>query len=323
MKIFIVLFAIVFVLAFLFKEKSETRYAVGVARSQIQSKIDLTNQLDPQILPSILEEVLSKITVKKGIKSEEFQKQVVQRLSYTILNDPEANYRIDLNEDGVIDPLMIVPEAIDGEAVIYSLRVPDPEKFPKDPSSDADWEKVAEKQSIEIVEVNLTLSTDKNGVVIASNPNGNVYQEKGNQSYQSNYSSSGHSWIATYFQYRLFSAMLFGPYGWGFGSFYGGFYNGSYNRVATSQRSSQTSSRYNKASASSSQVKSPSGQTVRSKKGVNRSNSSIRKLRSKRNVAVRSPQRSNRSGGFGRYGSTNRSRSSVFSGGGSRGGWGK
>ncbi len=331
MKIFIALFIIILFFSFLLRKKTETNYQVGVARSAVQTRIDLTNQLDPQILPTILEEVLSGISIqgKNGkIDSKEFQKTVVQNLSQAILSNSETNYRVDLNEDGIIDPLMILPESVDGEAVIYSLRVPDPEIFPKDPQGDVDWDKIAKDQSLEIIELVMTLTQSKEGVSIASKPNSNVYQNTSNQtSYQQHYPSTSYNWIQTYFQYRLFSAVLFGSYGWGFGGFYGGFYGSHYSPVRTASRPYRASS-YKKAPKSSSSLKSASGKNIRSQKTTNRSNSSIRSLKSKRNLGVRqSNLGSTRSGGFGRqktsYRSNSRSRSSFFSGGGSRGGWGK
>jgi hypothetical protein len=353
MKAFIVMFLGLFAISMLARcpkqKQSQESYTVGVGQAQVQAKIDLTDQLNPAILPDVLKDVLASIQVKEKPDSKKFQQLVVQRFSQAVMDDPEVNYRVDMNEDGTIDPLMIVPESVEGEGATYSLRVPDPGSYPRDPTGNEDWDRIANKESIELVEVGITFDEVNKQVAISSTPNGHVYENSGhNAHYTQNYGHHHHSWIQTYFQYRLFSMMLFGPYGWGFGSFYGGYYGGFYRPYATAARAgSVTPTRYANAPRSNQALKSSSGKTVKGSRAASRRGApkSIRQMKSRRAMAMRQQkyagrrsggfgsdrQRSvsgRRSGGFGssggrRSGGFGRSRSRSFGGGGSRGGFGK
>jgi hypothetical protein len=338
MQIFIGLFIALLGISYFLKDRTPD-YQVGVSQAQVRAKIDLTDKLDPEILPDVLQQVFASISVKEKPESEAFQQEVVQRFSRLVLEDPNINYRVDLNEDGVVDPLMVVPESVEGRAAVYSLRVPDPEHFPQDPTGNVDWNQVSKKQSIELVEVAVTVDPNAKQVSIASTPNQHLYENTpSNTHYTQNYNqSSGINWIQTYFQYQLFSSILFGPYGWGFGPFYGGFYGGYYRPYPTASRNYQSrNSRYAKANRSNQALKTTNGQTVRGSRSATRGSTpskSIQSMKSKRDLAVRK-QNTSRQGGFGssinrssgtyqRSGGFGRSRTSAFSGGGSRGGWGK
>ncbi len=336
MKLFIGAFVGLLLVSFAFKQFGKKQsYAVGVAKSEVSAKIDLSDKLNPQILPDVLREVLASIQVDGTPDKKEFQQKVVQKFSQKIMQDPDINYRVDLNEDGVIDPLMVVPESVDGEAAVYSLRVPDPVSYPQDPGSNADWDAIANKQSLELVEVSVTFDPNAKEVLIASSPNQNVY-ENSNSHYQQSYNSSGHSWIETYFQYRLFSMILFGPYGWGYGPFFGGFYNSWYSPYPASMRSANmANSRYSKAAATNRGPKTPSGKNISSSQPKSNPRT-IQSMKSKRAMSYRKEQNAMRQGGFGagkkksavsnnsnrsgsRFGGFGRSRSMSFGGGGSRG----
>jgi len=251
MRVFLGAFIGLLVLSWVFKGKESrgnSGYAVGVGKSEISTKIDLSDKLNPEILPNVLNEVLGSIQINEKPDTKEFQRRVVKDFSNKIMNDPDINYRVDLNEDGTIDPLLIVPESVEGEGATYSLRVPDPSEFSADPGGDADWEDIAKNKSIELVEVAVTFDKNTKQVSISSNPNPHAYENHVGAHYSQNYHHSHHSWITTYFQYRMFSMMMFGPYG-GFGGFYGGYYGrgGFYRPMPAMARNRPvTNSRFNK-----------------------------------------------------------------------------
>ncbi|MFC1584969.1 hypothetical protein ACFL5V_05435 [Fibrobacterota bacterium] len=345
MKAFIAIFAGLFMLSYLSKCERRGAYDVGVGKTQVDTKIDLTDKLDPQILPDVLKDVFASIQVEEKPDTKKFQQMVVQKFSQAVMDDPEVNYRVDLNEDGTIDPLMVVPENVENEAAVYSLRVPDPSDYPKDPGSSSDWDKIADKQSIELVEVGVTFDEASKQVAISSTPNQHVYEKGGaNSHYTQQYPHQHHNWIQTYFQYRLFSMVLFGPYGWGFGPFYGGYYGGFYRPYPVASRAqARAGSRYSNAPRSNQGLKTASGKSIKGTKAGSRSGmpKSIKQMKSRRAMAVRkqkfagrrgggfgskSKAIGRRSGGFGssgarRTGGFGRSRSRSFGGGGSRG-WG-
>ena len=270
---------------------------VGVGRSQVSAKIDLTDKLNPAILPGVLKEVFREIAPTKKPESKEFQQKVVQKLSQKIMDDPEVNYRVDLNEDGNIDPLLVVPESVEGKAAVYSLRVPDPGSHPTDPNQNADWHKIAEG-GIELVALSVTY--DQNAQSMAINAESNKYVYEGQQQHhRSTYHSQGHSWMASYFQYMILRDMLFRPYGWygrgWYGGWYGGFYGGWHAPVGT-RSVRRTVTRYNSSPASAR----PASNVARSSKARSRTAApkSITQMKSKRAMAARTSGAS-RSGAFG------------------------
>ncbi|MBF0433370.1 MAG: hypothetical protein HQK83_18985 [Fibrobacteria bacterium] len=342
MREFVGIFLVFFVVSAMYNCKENRSYAVGVGQSQVSAKIDLTDKLNPQILPDVLKGVLASIQINEKPDSKKFQQKVVQRFSTAIMNDAGINYAVDLNEDGVVDPLMIKPESVDKEGVVYSLRVPDPTNHPKDPGSGADWDNIADNESIELVEVAVSFSEVDKELAISANPNHHVYENsRENTHYTSHYSGHHHSWMETYFQYRLFSMVLFGPYGWGFGPFYGGYYGGYYRPYGSAARMSRGahSSRYAKSARTNTGLKTGSGKALRGSKSASRTSmpKSIKQMKSRRAMAVRKQKYNGRRGGFGsgkntgiarrsgsgtRTGGFGRSRARSFGGGGSRG-WGK
>ena len=282
---------------------------VGVGRSAVSVKIDMTDKLNPAILPDVLKEVFREIAPTKKPESKEFQQKVVQKLSQKIMDDPEVNYRVDMNEDGNIDPLLVVPESVEGKAAVYSLRVPDPGNHATDPKQNADWHKIADG-GIELVALSVTYDQGAQSMAISAESNKYVYEGR-NQHHSSTYHSHGHSWMATYFQYMIMRDILFRPYGWygpGFyGGWYGGFYGGWHAPVATrSVRRTVTS--YNTSPASARSASS----VARSSRAKSRSQApkSITQMKSKRAMAARTSAASRR-GAFGsNRSSVNRSSSS-------------
>ena len=285
-------------------------HPVGVGRSQVSAKIDLTDKLNPAILPDVLKEVLRDIAPTNKPDSKQFQQQVVQRLSQKIMEDPEVNYRVDLNEDGNLDPLLVVPESVEGKAAVYSLRVPDPGDYSRDPEQDMDWHKIA-KNGIELVALSATFDQKARSMAISAESNGYLYEGR-NHHHSSSYQTNQHSWMGSYFKYMILRDILFRPYGWygpgWYGGWYGGFYGG-WHAPARTRTVTRTVTRYN-SSPSSSRTAS---NAVRSSKAKSRTQApkSIQQMKSKRTMAARKAA-STRSGGFrGNQSALNRSRSSA------------
>ncbi len=342
------IFIVLLLVSFFMECGNSKDYSVGVASSGVSAKIDLTDQLNPQILPDVFQSVLAGIQVEGKPDTKEFQQKVVGEFSKAVMNDADVNYRVDLNEDGTIDPLMIVPEDVEQKAAVYSLRVADPQAYPQDPGSGSDWDKIAKNQSIELVQLAVTFDPEAKKVSVSATPNQHVYENSAGANYTQHYYGHQHNWIQTYFAYRLFSSMLFMPYGWGYGAFYGGYYGGYYRPMAYASRPVRTGpSNFAKAPASSQGLKSASGQSIKGSKAASSTGmpKSIKQMKSKRAMAVRKQNYSSsrsggfgkktigasgRSGGFGSSGSSSRSggfggrsRSYSFGGGGSRGFGGK
>jgi len=286
---------------------------VGVARTRVETKIDLTDKLNPAILPDVLKEVLRELTPGQKPESEKFQQEVVQKLSQKIMDDPEVNYRVDLNEDANLDPVLVVPEAVEGEAAVYSVRVPDPGKNPKDPGTQADWGKLAD-EGLELMALSVTFDQNTKQMVIDAEPNEYLYEGSGRQHYRSEYHSHHHNWMDTYFKYMIFRSVLFGPYSWygprWYGGWYGGYYGGWHAPVRT-RTVTRRVTRYKTSPTSRTGMKTASGKGVRSSKASARKTmpKSIQSMKSKRAMQARSKTAGVRSGGFGKS-SSSRSTSS-------------
>jgi hypothetical protein len=279
---------------------------VGVGRSQVTTKIDLTDKLNPAILPELLKEILREMTPNQKPKSDEFQQQVVQKLSQRIMDDPEVNYRVDLNKDENLDPVLVVPESIKGEAAVYSVRVPDPQKYPKDPASNSDWGKIVE-EGVELCALSVTFNETNKTMVVDAEANEYLYQDSP-RNYRSEYVVHNHSWLETYFTYMVFRDILFGPYLWYRPMWYGGWYGpwyGGWHAPVYTRPVTQTVTRYKRAPSTSSSMRTASGRTVRSSKSTSRTRapSFIRRQSSTRSTSpIRRSTRSSR--GFFRGGGT-------------------
>jgi len=244
---------------------------IGVGKSQVTTKIDLTDKLNPAILPDVLKEILREITPNQKPKSDEFQQQVVQKLSQRIMDDPEVNYRVDLNEDGNLDPVLVVPESVNGEAAVYSVRVPDPQKYPKDPASNSDWGKIVE-EGIELCALSVAFNETTKTMVVDAETNEYLYQESPRH-HRSEYVVHNHSWLETYFTYMVFRDILFGPYMWYRPMWYGGWYGpwyGGWHAPVYTRPVTRTVTRYRRSNSTSSGMRTASGRSVRSSRSTSR-----------------------------------------------------
>ena len=277
-------------------------YSVGVAQTNVNVKIDLTDKLNPAILPDVMREVLEELAPTEKPDSQKFQQNVVRKLSHKIISNPDINYQVDLNEDANLDPLLVVPESVQGEAAIYSIRVPDPTEYPKDPAAyDVDWDQVA-KNGIELVALSITFDQTSQQMVIGAEANPHAYEGKPNH-YRRDYHSDSHSWMGSYLRYMVIRDILFSPYSWYGGGWYGGwyprYYGGWHAPVATrTVTRTRTITRYKNANP----AQSTPTNNVRSSRAKTRTQApkAIQQMKSKRTMAARQKAGSVRSGGFGR-----------------------
>ena len=298
------------------------------AAAQAKAKIDLTDKLNPKILPDVVSSVLKGMSEEAKTDSEQFHKTLVQKLSKKIMEDPEVNYRVDLNEDKQIDPLLIVPESPKDDTAVYSLRVPDPIKNPKDPTPPADWDKLAE-EGVELLALSLIFDPNGKKLTVDADPNDYVYENSRHHHYRSHYYHHHHSWLGGYWGYSLFRGGLgyHRPGGW-----YDGYYAGWHGPTSTRMVDRPVSS-YGSSQVVGAAPRTPSGQEIVSQRAATRTSrpQSIQTLvnrhtaRAARSTAQRtSSARRVSTSRSGRYVSTTRRSSrgtSWFRG--RSGGWGK
>lgn len=290
---------------------------VGVAQSSVTTTMDLSDKLNPAILPDVLKEVFREVAPTGKPESAAFQQAVVKKLSQKIMDDPEVNYRVDLNEDKNMDPILVVPESVAGEAAVYSVRVPDPDKHKTDPPANADWNKIAE-DGIELVALSVTFDESTKTMSVDSEPNEHLYH--GSRHYNSSYPVRNHSWMESYFTYMIFRDVLFRPYGWygprWYGGWYGGYYGGWHAPVYS--RTTIVNNTYNRSTGRATGARTSSGRSVRSSRASSRSTAPAFVSRRNSAAAARASSRTSRT-------NTSRSRprtsrSSSRSGGSFRGG---
>ena len=295
------------------ENRNNQTYSVGVAQTNVNVKIDLTDKLNPAILPDVMREVLEELAPTEKPDSQKFQQDVVRKLSHKIISNTDINYQVDLNEDANLDPLLVVPESVQGEAAIYSIRVPDPTEYPKDPAAyDVDWDQVA-KDGIELVALSITFDQTSQQMVIGAEANAHTYEGRPNH-YRRDYHSDSYSWMGSYLRYMVIRDILFSPYSWYGGGWYGGwyprYYGGWHSPVATrTVTRTRTITRYKNANPAQS---APSN-NVRSSRAKNRTQApkAIQQMKSKRTMAARQKASGIRSGGFGRQASARRSTSTT------------
>ncbi len=278
---------------------SSSNVGVGVASMSVGG-LDLKDQLDVSILPSVVEEVY-KEGLQAKLKGEELQRHVVRRLSERI----REISTVDLNEDQVTDPILIVPEG-DEEYMTYSVRVPNPEEVRALPSgNDASaWEDIAQNKSVELVALTAfprTTGSSMDKVDIEAKPSSSFYT--GSPSYHRSFTSD-------LLQYMIIRDLFFRPYWYGPG--YYGWYGGYYRPYTVAHVSStRTVTKYSSGTSSYNSMKTNSGKTPQ--RSASSLNASKKSFSVAKNTATKSsggfgrsgtPSSSARSGGFGRSSSS-------------------
>jgi len=224
--------------------------------------IDLTDNLDPKLIPSITSEALRE-TTQANISDESFLPTLVSKISNKI-RDVST---IDLNEDGIADPVLVVPQTETGDSdyLVFSILVPDPSKVITLPSGSNNqaWRDIAENKSIEIMTASVVRGSGTE-LNMQSTPNPDVYQSSGTP--YPPYYGTGYSMTSLLMTSMMMSMLFRPPFMWGGGLGYGYGY-GSPMAVSTVQNQrSATTSNLRKADPSYSSAKTASGRNVSSNK---------------------------------------------------------
>ena len=280
--------------------------------------IDLTDNLDPKLIPAITSEALRE-TTQANVSEDSFLPTLVSKISNKI-RDVST---IDLNEDGIADPVLVVhqTETGDSDFIVFSILVPDPDKVNVLPSGSDNgaWRDIAENKSIEIMTASVVRGSGDQ-MTMQSAPNPQMYQSSGAP--YPPYYGTGYS-MTNLFMTSLMMSMLFRPpfmWGGGYGYSYGG---GTIAVSSVLNRRGAATSLLKKASPSKSAAKTGSGRSVSSNKFRSTSKKSLNNIKS---TKFRSANRKASGGGFGNIrtqrkpGATQRRRSltrrsSLFGGG--------
>ena len=271
---------------------------IGVSDSFNQQAIerlglDLTENLDPRLIPDLMTEAMRE-TVQSKPSEKDFLPTLVNRVSNKIRDIST----IDLNEDGIADPILVVPnQASSGnDHLVFSILVPDPSEVSSLPNgSDQNaWRDIAENKSIEIMTASAVKSAEDQ-MTMQSAPNPQMYQTAGTP--YPPYYSTGPSLSSIFLTSMAASMMtnwLFMPsYGMGFG-----YYNSQPMAVnSVQQNRSAAASSYSRAQSSSSAAKSVGGSSVAANKFRSTSSKSMNQIKSSR---YRSANRKAAATGFGR-----------------------
>ena len=271
------------------------RTIVGVSDTLNQEAIeqlgvDLTEHLDPKIVPALVEEAMKEM-VNSGAREQEFAQTLVTRVSNKIRNIST----IDLNNDGIADPVLVVPQSVseDSENLVLSIRVPDPAEVKTLPegSDQEAWVDIAENKSIEIMSTAAIKENDQN-MVIQTAPNQELYSGH-HQPYYHHHTSFSSILMTSMMLNWMFTPRYFGT---GIGGY------GYAPRTTTVVRQNRSTSNLKQASASSTAAKNSKGQSIAStsKKVPAKSLNQIKSTQYK----ARNAQRTSRSGGFGRSSSS-------------------
>ena len=254
--------------------------------------IDLTNHLDPKLVPEITSEALME-TSQAQVSDDQFLATLVSKIS----NKIREISTIDLNEDGIADHILIVPQTEKGDTdfLVFSILVPDPSKVKSLPSgSDGEaWKDIAENKSIEIMTSSVVQSSGDQ-VTMQSTPNPQMYQSTGAP--YSPYYSSGYSMTSLFMTSMMMSMLFRPPYIWGGGFGYGYGYGGPMAVSSIENRRQPSMSKMRKASPSMTAAKTSGGKNVSSNKFRSTSKKSLSNIKSNK---FRAANRKSAGGGFG------------------------
>ena len=237
---------------------------------------DLTENLDPKLIPAITSEALRE-TTQANVSEESFLPTLVSKISNKI-RDVST---IDLNEDGIADPVLVVPQTETGDSdyLVFSILVPDPGEvstFPSRSDNQA-WRVIAEQKSIEIMTASVVRSSG-NELKMQSTPNPEVYQSAGTP--YPPYYGAGYSMSSLFMTSMMMSMIFRPPFIWGGGLGYGYGYGGQMAVSTVQNRRGVTTSSLRKADPSYSSAKTAGGRSVTSNKFRATSKKSLNNIKS-------------------------------------------
>jgi hypothetical protein len=271
------------------------RLAVSQGMTAEAAALDLQKDLDIALLPDIGKQVIRE-AAQQGLQKQAFLERVVQEVG----NRVRQISTIDLNDDGTVDPILVKPEAVEGEQyMLLSLRVPAPGAYPLPAAGDTSgWKKV---EQLEVA--TMTVALNDKALTVQAQGNRHVYPNSAGNHYSAHDRSS--SFLQMYMGMRMMEWMFFPRYYGFYGAGYGyGMYRPMPVATMMSRRGAATS-RYSSSSASrTSAIRSRSGAAPSSQYSRTYSKQapkSLNQVRSTRSFQRRQAATS-RSGGFGRSG---------------------
>ena len=224
--------------------------------------IDLTEHLDPKLIPAITSEALRE-TSQSQVSDKDFLPTLVNKIS----NKVRDISTIDLNQDGMADHVLIVPQTEKGDEdfLLFSILVPDPSLIDTLPSStdQTAWKDIAENKSIEIMTASVVRGKGDE-MTMQSTPNPQMYQSAGAP--YSPYYGTGYSMTNLLMTSMMMSMLFRPPYIWGGGYGYG--YGGVRTVSSIQNRREASTSKMKKASPSSSSAKQPVGKVYQQTSSV-------------------------------------------------------
>jgi hypothetical protein len=191
------------------------QFAVSEGLSAEAQELNLSGDLDVALLPDIGRQAIRE-AAQQGLKEQAFLQFVLREVG----NRVRETSTIDLNGDGITDPVMVKPEPQAGEQfVLLSLQVPAPDAYPLPEARDqAAWRKV---ETIEVATMSVALNPQALTVQAQGNPH--VYPPSAQQPHS--VLDSVPSFLTMYFAMRMLDWMFLPPmWGWwGPGYGYGGY----------------------------------------------------------------------------------------------------
>ncbi|MBC8257685.1 MAG: hypothetical protein H8E38_01600 [SAR324 cluster bacterium] len=261
--------------------------------------IDLTEHLDPQLIPAITAEAL-KETSQANVSEESFLATLVSKISNKIRDIST----IDLNEDGIADPVLIVPQTETGadDFLVFSILVPDPSKISVLPAgSDQEaWREIAQNKAIEVMTASVVRTTGEQ-MTMQATPNPQMYQSSG-AAYPPYY-GSGYSMTNMLMTSMMMSMLFRPPYIWGGGFGYGYGYGRPMAVNTVKNRRSSAASNLRKATPAKTAAKTAGGKNVSANKFRSTSKKSLNNIKS---TKFRSANRKASGGGFANSRTTQR-----------------
>jgi hypothetical protein len=270
---------------------SQSSVPIGVSDSLNQEAVDrfgldLSENLDPKLIPALMADAM-KETADANVSENDFLPTLVGKISNKIRDIST----IDLNNDGLADPVLVVPQVDNGgqDYLTFSILVPDPAEVGElPPGSDQDaWRDIAENKSVELMTTSVVREGEEMRVQSAPNPQ--MYQAPMASPYYM-YSSPS---LTSIFLTAALANMMFAPRygGWGYSP-------GPMQQVSTvrSNRSAYTSN-LSSATPSKTPAKTTGGQSVSANKFRSTSAKSLNQIKS---TQFRKQSGSSTAGGFGR-----------------------
>ena len=260
-------------------------------------KIDLTEHLDPKLIPAITSEALKEAN-QANVSEEKYLPLLVRIISNKIRNIST----IDLNEDGIADPVLIMPQTETGgsDFIVFSILIPDPSEVKMLPSSSDQeaWREIAKNKSIEIMTASVVRGSGEQ-LNMQSAPNPQMYQSSGAP--YPPYYGTGYSMTSLFMTSMMMSMLFRPPFMWGGGFGYG--YGSPMAVSSVKNRRGAATSSLKKAMPAKSAAKTAGGKNVSSNKFRSTSKKSLNNIKS---TKFRSANRKASGGGFGKSVSSQR-----------------